>query len=89
MAQNTARMPAFLKGIRQRQRFISCGTNNVYGHRIRKPWNVCKKRVPKFFVRMEDGTILVTIGKDGAMNIETMTERKPLYENIKEKLEKS
>ena len=48
-----------------------------------------QKTGAEIFRTDEDGTILVTIGKDGAMNIETMTERKPLYENIKEKLEKS
>ena len=48
-----------------------------------------QKTGAEIFRTDEDGTILVTIGKDGTMNIETMTERKPLYENIKEKLEKS
>ena len=89
MAQNTARMPLFWKRYRQRQQSFPAVRTMYTDIRIRKPWNVCKKTGAEIFRTDEDGTILVTIGKDGAMNIETMTERKPLYENIKEKLEKS
>jgi len=80
---------AFLEKVSPKAAVISCGTNNVYGHPHKEAMERLQKTGAEIFRTDEDGTILVTIGKDGAMNIETMTERKPLYENIKEKLEKS
>ena len=80
---------AFLEKVLPKAAVISCGTNNVYGHPHKEAMERLQKTGAEIFRTDEDGTILVTIGKDGAMNIETMTERKPLYENIKEKLEKS
>ena len=80
---------AFLEKVSPKAAVISCGVNNVYGHPHKEAMERLQKTGAEIFRTDEDGTILVTIGKDGAMNIETMTERKPLYENVKEKLEKS
>ena len=80
---------AFLEKASPKAAVISCGVSNVYGHPHKEAMERLQKTGAEIFRTDEDGTILVTIGKDGAMNIETMTERKPLYENVKEKLEKS
>ena len=80
---------AFLEKVSPKEAVISCGANNVYGHPHAETLERLQKTGVEIFRTDEDGTVLVTIGKDGTINIETMTERKPLYENIKEKLEKS
>ena len=65
---------------------ISCGENNIYGH----PHKETLERLGSAEIHRTDreGTILVTIGQDGAYSIDTMAERKPLYERIKETMEK-
>ena len=80
---------AFLEKVSPKAAVISCGANNIYGHPHEETLERLQKTDAEIFRTDEDGSVLVTIGKDGAINIETMTERKPLYENIKEKLEKS
>ena len=80
---------AFLEKVSPKAAVISCGAGNVYGHPHEETVERLQKTGAEIFRTDEEETILVTIGKDGAINIETMTERKPLYENIKEKLEKS
>lgn len=79
---------AFLEKVSPKAAIISCGANNLYGHPHEETINRLKRTEAEIFRTDEDGSILVSIGKDGDIHIKTMAERKPLYESIKEKLEK-
>ena len=79
---------AFLEKVSPKAAIISCGANNLYGHPHEETINRLKQTETEIFRTDEDGSILVSIGKDGDIHIKTMAERKPLYESIKEKLEK-
>lgn len=80
---------AFLEKVSPETAVISCGMGNLYGHPHAETLERLEEVGAEIFRTDEDGTVLATIGKDGTISIKTMTERKPLYENIKEKLEKS
>lgn len=75
---------AFLEKVSPKAAVISCGTNNVYGHPHKEAMERLQKTGAEIFRTDEDGTILVTIGKDGAEH-RNHDGKKPLYENIKRK----
>lgn len=79
---------AFLKEVSPKTAVISCGAGNLYGHPHKNTLERLEETTEQIRRTDQEGTILVTIRKDGTFEIETMTERKPLYENIKEKLER-
>ena len=80
---------AFLQAVCPETAIISCGENNVYGHPhedvIERLYDAGTKKICRTDL---DGSVLVRIRKNGTYTIDSMSERKPLYENIKEKLEK-
>lgn len=78
----------FLMAVEPRAAIISCGKNNVYGHPHEDVLNRLEKAGTEIYRTDEDGSILIKIRADGSFTIASMTERKPLYENVKEKLEK-
>ena len=77
----------FLERIGAETAIISCGENNIYGH----PHDATMKRLKDADMDVyrtdKDGTILVRMKQDGTFKIETMAERKPLYERIKKTME--
>lgn len=75
----------FLEAVNAKAAVISCGKNNIYRH----PHEETLERLQSAEVYRTDesGAVLVTIKRDGAFSIETMAERNPLYERIKEKME--
>lgn len=80
---------AFLQAVCPETAIISCGENNIYGHPhedvIERLYDAGTKKICRTDL---DGSVLVRIRKNGTYTIDSMSERKPLYENIKEKLEK-
>ena len=77
---------AFIQAVSAEAAVISCGRNNLYGH----PHADVLARLDgtEIYRTDRDGTVLVRLRQDGTYTIETMTERKPFYENIKERLER-
>ena len=67
---------------------ISCGAGNLYGHPHGDTLERLQAAEAEIYRTDTEGAILVKMKRDGTFEIETMTERKPFYENVKEKLEK-
>ena len=78
----------FLESVSPKAAVISCGEKNIYGHPHKETLERLKDVDAEVFRTDEMGSILVKLRKNGGFTIETMAERKPLYEDIKEKLEK-
>lgn len=78
----------FLAAAAPKAAVISCGKENLYGHPHADTMMRLADAGAKTYRTDESGSILLKLRGNGAFTIETMTERKPLYENIKEKLEK-
>lgn len=79
---------AFLEQTNAKAAIISCGRNNIYGHPHEETLERLKEAGTEVFRTDQEGTILLKLKKDGTFEIETMAERKPLYERIKETMEK-
>lgn len=79
----------FLEAVSSRAAVISCGTGNRYGHPHAEALERLQAAEAEIYRTDTEGAILVKLKQDGTFAIETMTERKPFYENVKEKLEKS
>ena len=79
---------AFLEQVRAEEAVISCGENNIYGHPHEETMERLEAVGSSVYRTDEQGTVLVKLKRDGTFEIETMTERKPLYERIKETMEK-
>ena len=77
----------FLQKTAAKAAVISCGEKNIYGHPHQKTMERLQKAGMEIYRTDESGSILVKIRENGTFTIETMTERKPLYERVKEKLE--
>ncbi|MDO4531507.1 MAG: DNA internalization-related competence protein ComEC/Rec2, partial [Bacillota bacterium] len=77
----------FLEAVDAETAVISCGKRNIYGHPHEDV--LAKLEGTEVFRTDEDGTVLIHLRQDGTYTIETMTERKPFYENIKERLERT
>lgn len=80
---------AFLRAVSPRIAVISCGENNLYGHPHEETLQRLGQSATTIFRTDQEGSILVTIGREGTVAVKTMAERKPLYEGIKEKLAES
>ena len=76
----------FLEKVDAETSVISCGRDNIYGH----PHKETMERLQgtNIYRTDEQGSVLLKLQQDGGYKIETMTERKPLYERIKETMEK-
>lgn len=85
---NHSSSEAFLTVVDAEEAVISCGENNIYRHPHADTLMRLEEADTKVYRTDLEGSILLTIASDGTYEIETMTERKPFYENIKEKLEK-
>lgn len=79
---------AFLAAVDAEAAVISCGENNIYGHPHADTLLRLENAETEVYRTDLEGSVFVTLSPDGMYEIETMTERKPFYENIKEKLEK-
>ena len=79
---------AFLQAVSPKAAVISCGAKNLYGHPHADTLKRLEETTGEIYRTDTDGAVLVTLKQDGTFEIETMTERKPLYEDLKEKLEK-
>ena len=77
----------FLKAVNAEAAIISCGKNNIYSHPHGETLNRLDAADTKIYRTDLSGTILVTLKQDGSFEINTMAERKPLYERIKETME--
>ena len=77
----------FLHAVNADAAIISCGKNNIYGHPHEETLERLKSAHTEIYRTDTGGTILVTLKRDGTFEIETMAERKPLYERIKETME--
>lgn len=78
----------FLETVSPKAAVISCGTGNLYGHPHGETLERLQAAEAELYRTDTEGAILVKLKRDGTFAIETMTERKPFYENVKEKLEK-
>lgn len=78
----------FLETVSPKAAVISCGTDNLYGHPHGETLERLQAAEAELYRTDTEGAILVKLKRDGTFTIETMTERKPFYENVKEKLEK-
>lgn len=78
----------FLREVGAEAAIISCGEKNIYGHPHEETLERLQNAGTETYRTDESGSILVRIKEDGTFKIETMTERKPLYERIKETMEK-
>lgn len=78
----------FLAAVDAKAAVISCGENNLYGHPHTETLERLEAAETEIHRTDEGGTILVRIRQDGRFEIENMTERKPLYERVKETMEK-
>ena len=79
---------AFLQAVSPKAAVISCGAGNLYGHPHGETLERLQAAKAEIYRTDTEGAILVKLKKDGTFAIEPMTERKPFYENIKERLEK-
>lgn len=79
----------FLETVSPKAAVISCGADNLYGHPHEEILERLQSAKAELYRTDTEGTILVKLKRNGTFAIEPMTERKPFYENIKEKLEKS
>ena len=77
----------FLEQLGAETAIISCGENNIYGHPHDETLVRLKDENIKVHRTDVDGTILLRMKQNGTYEIETMTERMPLYERIEKKLE--
>lgn len=78
----------FLETVSPKAAVISCGAGNLYGHPHGDTLERLQAAEAEIYRTDTEGAILVKLKRDGTFAIETMTERKPFYENVKEKLEK-
>lgn len=78
----------FLETVSPKAAVISCGAGNLYGHPHGDTLERLQAAEAEIYRTDTEGAILVKMKRDGTFTIETMMERKPFYENIKEKLEK-
>ena len=78
----------FLETVLPEAAVISCGAGNLYGHPHGETLERLQAAEVEIYRTDTEGAILVKLKRDGTFAIETMTERKPFYENVKEKLEK-
>ncbi|MGM9917312.1 DNA internalization-related competence protein ComEC/Rec2 [Anaerotignum sp.] len=78
----------FLEVVSPKAAVISCGAGNLYGHPHGETLERLQSAEAEIYRTDTEGAILVKLKRDGTFAIETMTERKPFYENVKEKLEK-
>lgn len=78
----------FLKKVDAETAIISCGENNIYGHPHQETVERLEDAGTEIFRTDRDGTIFLKLKRDGVFEIETMTERKPFYERVKETMEK-
>lgn len=79
---------AFLKKTEAAAAVISCGENNIYGHPHTEALERLQKNGMKVYRTDKTGSVLIRLKQDGTFQIETMAERKPLYERIKKTMEK-
>lgn len=78
----------FLAEVAAKTAIISCGEKNIYGHPHEETLERLENVGTEIYRTDADGSILAKIKTDGTFTIETMTERNPLYERIKETMEK-
>ena len=79
---------AFLKKTGAEAAIISCGEYNLYGHPHQKMLERLQDAEMDIYRTDQDATVLVKLKRNGIYEIETMAERKPFYERIKETMEK-
>ena len=77
----------FLEAVSPEAAVISCGLGNIYGHPHEQTMERLQAVSSEIYRTDQDSSIFVTLSPDGEFTIETMTERKPFYERIKETME--
>ena len=78
----------FLAAVAAKAAVISCGEKNLYGHPHTETLERLTAEGTEIYRTDVSGSVQVKLKQDGTFTIETMAERKPLYERIKETVEK-
>lgn len=79
----------FLQAVSPQIAILSCGKGNLYGH----PHPETVKRLEAVGAEMyrtdQEGAVLIHLGRDGKIQIETTAERNPFYERFIERFKKT
>lgn len=78
----------FLAAVDAKAAVISCGERNVYGHPHKETLERLSEAGTEIYRTDVCGSVQIKLKQDGTFTIETMAERKPLYERIKKTVEK-
>ena len=78
----------FLAAVDAKAAVISCGEKNLYGHPHIETLKRLEEAGTEIYRTDICGSVQVKLKQDGTFTIETMAERKPLYERVKETVEK-
>lgn len=80
---------AFLQAVSPQTAILSCGKENIYGHPHEETIERLESVGAELYRTDQDGAVLIHLGRDGKIQIETTAERNPFYERYIERLKKT